>query len=114
MDAFHMAENSNQDLKAKLIEVERERKSAAAALDNIERQAEGQWVLLRNAEDQLDASKEQIIALRKRLEKVEKAKNQAEKAREEAEKAWEEAEQQGYDIGVAETVEALRAEVLGV
>ena len=52
--------------------------------------------------------------MKKKLKEVKKAKDQAEKAREEAEKAWEEAEQQGYDIGVAETVEALRAEVLGV
>ena len=59
-------------------------------------------------------SKEQIIALKKRLEEVEKAKDQVEKAKEEAEKAQEEAEQQGYDIGVAEIEEALRAEVLEV
>ena len=38
-----MAEKRNQDMKAKLIEVERERekKSAAAAMDNVERQAKG-------------------------------------------------------------------------
>ena len=41
MDAFHVAEKSNQDLKAKLIEAERERKSAAATLDNVERQVKG-------------------------------------------------------------------------
>ena len=33
---------------------------------------------------------------------------------EEAEKAKEQAEQDGYDVGVAETEEALRAEVLEV
>ena len=51
MDAFHMAEKSNQELKRKLIKEERERKSAAVALDSAERQDEGQRVLLRNAED---------------------------------------------------------------
>ena len=48
------------------------------------------------------------------MEEVKKAKDQAEKAKEEAEKARGEAEQEGYDIGVAETEEALRVEVLGV
>ena len=51
MDAFHMAEKSNQELKRKLIKEERERKSAIVALDSTERQDEGQRVLLRNAED---------------------------------------------------------------
>ena len=48
------------------------------------------------------------------MEEVKKAKDQAEKVKEEAEKARGEAEQEGYDIGVAETEEALRVEVLGV
>ena len=51
VDAFHMAEKSNQELKRKLIKEERERKSAVVALDSTERQDEGQRVLLRNAED---------------------------------------------------------------
>ena len=93
IDAFHVAEKSNQELKRKLLEEERERKSAIAALDNTKRQAEGQQVLLCNAKDQLAASKEHIIALKKKLEEVEKAKDQVEKAREEAKKAREEAEQ---------------------
>ena len=113
-DAFHVVEKSNQDLKAKVIEAERERKSATIALDNVKRQAEGQRALLRNVEDQLATSKEKIVTLKKRLEEVKKAKDQAEMAGEETEKAWEEGEQQGYDIGVAETKEALRAKVLGV
>ena len=41
------------------------------------------------------------------MKEAEKAKDQAEKAKEEAEKAREETEQQGYDIGVAETEEAM-------
>ena len=64
-------------------------------------------MLLRNAEDQLAASKTQIIVLKKKLEEVEKAKEQAESA-------WDQVEQDGYDTGVAETDEALRAKVLGV
>ena len=89
MDAFHVAEKSNQELKNKLLDEERERKSAAIALDGAKRQAEGQRVLLCNAENQLTASKEQIIALKKKLEEVKKAKTQAEKAREEAKKVRE-------------------------
>ena len=38
----------------------------------------------------------------------------AEKAKEEAKKAREEAQQEGYDIGVIKTEEALKAEVPGV
>ena len=93
VDAFHVAEKSVQELKAKLTEEERERKSTVAALDSTERQAEGQRVLLCNVEDQLAASKEQIITLKKKLEEVQKAKDQAKKAKEEAKKAKEEVEQ---------------------
>ena len=42
------------------------------------------------------------------------AKAQAEKAKEEAEKARDKAKQHGYDVGVAEIQDALRAKVLGV
>ena len=45
-------------------------------------------------------AKEQIKVLKKKLDDAEKARDQA--------------EQDGYDVGVAETVEALRAELLGV
>ena len=114
VNAFHVVEKSVQDLKAKLIEEARERKSAASALDSVERQAEGHRVLLWNVEDQLATSKEQILAMKKKLEEVQKAKDQAEKAKEEAKRAKEEVEQQRYDIGVAETEEALKAKVLGV
>ena len=54
----------------------------------------------------------------KQLEEAQRLKDQAEKSREEAEKAKVEvkqatnmAEQKGYDLGVAETEETLRAEV---
>ena len=59
-----MAEKSIQELKSKLLEEERERNSVAATLDNAERLAEGQRVLLRLAENQFAASKEQIVTLK--------------------------------------------------
>ena len=69
VEAFSVAEKSIQDLKNKLLEEERERKSAALTLDNVERQVESQQVLLRNAKDQLSASKAQTTAFKKNLEK---------------------------------------------
>ena len=44
-------------------------------------------------------------------DQAEKAKVEAEKAKVEAEKEKDEAEQHGYDIGVAEAEDALRAKV---
>ena len=69
-----MAERSIQELKSKFLEEERERKSAAAALNSAKRQTEGQKVLLRDAEDQLTVSKAQIVALKKKLKEGEKAR----------------------------------------
>ena len=64
---------------------------------------------------------EQIAALRLQLEEanklkslVEKAKMQAEEDKLKAEKERDEAEQHGYDVGVVETEDALRAEVPAV
>ena len=64
------------------------------------------------------SSKEQIAALQKKLEEAlklqdqtERLKNEAKKAKTEVENARDEAEQQGYDLGVAKTVETIRAEV---
>ena len=71
-------------------------------------------MLLRNVEDQLAASREQILALKKKLDEVQKAKDHTEKAKEETKKVWEEAEQHEYDVGVAEIEDALRTDVLGV
>ena len=51
MEAFQVSENSNQDLNKRLLEEEKERKSAAAALESVEKQTESQRLLLRNAED---------------------------------------------------------------
>ena len=73
---------------------------------------------MREANDQLAASKEQLATLRKQLKEAQRLRNQAEKAKAEVEKAKAEAEkekdeveQHGYNIGVAETEDALRAEV---
>ena len=76
--AFNVVEKRINELKNKLTEVERDKKSAETALDNVKRQVEGQRVLLRQAEDQLAASKGQIIALKKKLEEAKKARDQAE------------------------------------
>ena len=62
-----------------------------------------------------------MASLQKQLEEAQKLKGQAEKSRDEADKAKmepekvrDEAKQHGYDVGVAETEDALRAEVLAV
>ena len=67
---------------------------------------------------ELAASKEQLAALKKQLEEaqrlrdqVEKAKVQAEEDKAKAKKERDEVEQHGYNVGVAETEDALRAEV---
>ena len=59
-----------------------------------------------------------MAALKKQLEEAQKLKDQADKSKAEAEKAKietekarDEAEQKGYDLGVAETEETLKAEV---
>lgn len=91
VEAFQVAEKSNEDLKSKLTKEEKERKFVAAAPQNTEKQAKNQRLLLHSAEDQLATCKEQITTLKKKLEEVEKAKAQADKAKEEVEKAREEA-----------------------
>ena len=52
-----IAENSNTDLKKKLTAEEQARKSTNVALEDVERQAESQRKLAREANDQLAASK---------------------------------------------------------
>ena len=116
-----VAENSNADLKKKLIAEEQAQKSADSALDSAKRQAESQRKLAREANNQLAAAKKQLVTLRKQLEETQRLRDQAEKVRAKAEKAKaevervrDEAEQHGYDVGVAETEDALRAEVPAV
>ena len=116
-----IAENSNADLKQKLKAEEQAKKSAEAALKGAETQAESQRKLTNEAKEQLAASKEQVAALKQQLEEakklkeqVEKAKIQAEEDKAKAEKERDEAEQRGYDVGVAETEDALQAKVPAV
>ena len=113
-----IAKNSNAALKEKLKAEEQERKSVDSALKSAETQAESQRKLANEIKGQLVAAKEQIAALKQQLEEANKLKDLAEKARlqaeedkTKAEKERDEAEQHGYDVGVAETEDALWAEV---
>ena len=75
MQTLAIAENSNTDLKKKLTTEEQAWKSADAALKGVERQAESQRKLAREANDQLAASKEQLAALKKQLEEAQKLRD---------------------------------------
>ena len=57
VEAFGVAEKRNQELKKKLLEVEKERKYVVAALESDEKQAESQRLLLRTTDDNLATSK---------------------------------------------------------
>ena len=83
-----------------------------------EKQAESQRKLTNEVKEQLAGSKEQLVALKQQLGEAKKLRDQAEKARmkakEDKAKAKKErdvTEQHSYDVGVAETEDALRAEV---
>ncbi|XP_050280251.1 uncharacterized protein LOC126721242 [Quercus robur] len=112
---------SEQDLaaaKKKLAAKEQARKSTNSALEGFQKQAEDQRKRLCEANEELKAAREQVAVLKKHLKETQKLREQAEKSREEAkrakaeaEQAMNEAEQKGYEIGVAETEETLRAEV---
>ncbi|XP_050251818.1 stress response protein NST1-like [Quercus robur] len=112
---------SEQDLvaaKKKLAVEEQARKSADSALEGFQKQAKDQRKRLREANEELKAAREHVAVLKKHLEETQKLREQAEKSREEAERAkaeaeqaTNEAEQKGYEIGVAETEETLKAEV---
>ena len=119
MQTLTIAEQSNAELKKKLADKEHARWSADSALEGAQRQAEDQRKRLCETTDQLTASREQMTALKKQLEEAQRLKDQAEKskaevekAKIETEKAKDDAEQKGYDLGVAETEEILRAKVL--
>ena len=97
VEAFRVADKKSQELTTKLTEAKRDRKSVEAALDGVEKQAEAQHKQLYQAEANLATAKDQVKTLSNKLKKAEKAKDQA--------------EQDGYEVGVAETEEALRTEV---
>ena len=91
------------------------------ALKSAETQAESQRKLANEVKGQLVAAKEQVAALKQQLEEAnklmdlaEKVKLQAEEDKVKAEKERDEAEQHGYNVGVAETEDALLAEVPAV
>ena len=65
-----IAENSNIELKKKLAIEKQARKSVDSALEGAERQAESQKKLVREANNQLAASKEQVATLRKQLKET--------------------------------------------
>ena len=67
---FNIAYQSIKNLRKKLAEEEKVKKSANAALEGAERQAEEQRQLLRKAKDQLASSQEQMAALKKKLEEA--------------------------------------------
>ena len=121
MQTLVVTENSNTDLKKKLTAEEQARKSAESALDNAEKQAESWRKLACEVNDQLAAAKEQLATLRKQLKETQRLRDQAEKVKAKAEEAKakaerekEETEQHGYDVDMAETEDALRAEVPAV
>ena len=58
--------------------------------------------------------KKQLEEAQRLKDQAEKAKVEAEKAKAEAEKEKDEAEQHGYDVGMAETEDTLKAEVPAV
>ena len=97
VEAFRVADKKSQEITTKLTGVERDRKSAKAALDGAEKQAGAQRKILRQAEVDLTAAKDKKKVLSKKLEEAEKSKDQA--------------EQDGYEVGVAETKEAFKAEI---
>ena len=119
--AVQTLSKSKQDLadaRKKLQIEEQARNNAESELKGYQEQAEDQARLLREAKAKLKKTQEQVLVLKKHLEetqklreRAEKLKEQAEKAKTDAEQAMNEAEQRGYEVGIAETEEALRAEV---
>ena len=106
------------DARKKLLAEEQARKSADSTLEGYQKQAEDQGKCLCEANVELKTAWEQVAILKKHLEETQKLREQAEKSREEAERAkaeadqaTNEAEQKGYEIGMAEMEETLRAEV---
>ena len=113
-----ISEHDLAKTKKKLLTKEQARKSVDSAIEGFQKQAKDQGKRLREANAELKAAREQVAVLKKHLEETQKLREQAKKSREEAERAkaeaeqaTNEAEQKGYEIGVVETGETLRAEV---
>ena len=60
VEAFKIADQSTQDLRNKLEEEEKARRSADSTLESAQRQTKDQRILCRKAKDQLAAAKGQI------------------------------------------------------
>ena len=75
MQTLAIVENSNTDLKKKLIVEEQARKSVDAALKGAEKQAESQRKLTNEAKEQLVASNEQLATLKKQLKEAKKLRD---------------------------------------
>ena len=58
VELFNIADQSNKDLRNKLNEEEKVRRGAESALEGVQKQAEDQRLLLRDAKEQLASSKE--------------------------------------------------------
>jgi len=94
VESFRVASKKSQELTTKLTEIERDKKSAKAALDGVEKQAEAQRKQLHQTKADLAAARDQVKILSKKLKEAEKAKDQA--------------KQDGYEVGVAETKKSLK------
>ena len=70
-----MAKKRVKELNAKLIEVEREKKSTETALKGAERQDETQHKQLHQTEDELATTRKQIKVLKKKLDDAEKVRD---------------------------------------
>ena len=75
MQTLNIAEQSNVELKKKLVNEKHTQKSADLALEGAQRQVKDQRKLVREATDQLAASKEQLATLRKQLEEAQKLRD---------------------------------------
>ena len=75
MQTLNVVKQSNAKLKEKLANEEHTWKSADSALEGAQKQAENQRKLMREANDQLAASKEQLATLRKQLEEAQRLKD---------------------------------------
>ena len=64
MQTLTIVENSNTDLKKRLVAEEQARKNTDVALNGVEKQAESQRKLTNEAKEQLAASKEQVATLK--------------------------------------------------
>ena len=97
VESFKVVDKKSQELITKLTKVERDKRSAEVALDGVEEQVKAQHKQLCQTKADLASARDQVKILSKKLEEVGKAEDQA--------------EQDGYEVVVAETEEALRVEV---